>query len=53
MNITTIILNDLRAMGANPETAQNAAGETIIKVNAPIINGGNGGTNEKTENKKT
>lgn len=52
MNITTLIIDNLRAMGANPETVQNAAGETIIKVNAPILNGETG-NNEKTENKKT
>ena len=51
MNITTLIIENLRAMGAKPETIPGRAGETIIKVNAPIINKGIE-TNEKTENKK-
>jgi len=49
MNITTLIIENLRAMGANPETVKNSTGETVIKVNAPVM-GGNGGTNEKSEN---
>ena len=45
------ITDILSAMGAKPETITNSAGETIIKVNAPIINEGIA-SNEKTENKK-
>ena len=41
------ITNILQAMGANPAPVS----DTKIKINAPII-GGNGGTDEKTENKK-
>lgn len=33
------IMENLRAMGANPETVTSATGETIIKINAPLING--------------
>ena len=49
MNITTLIIENLRAMGANPETVKNSTGETVIKVNAPTVEGGN---NEKTEIQK-
>lgn len=38
----------LQAIGATPAPIS----DNEIKINAPIINGGNGGTNEKTENKK-
>ena len=37
MNATTEIINILSAMGAAPVASTNATGETIIKVNAPII----------------
>lgn len=37
MSATNQITNILQAMGANPETITNAAGETLIKVNAPEI----------------
>lgn len=40
------ITSILKAMGANPAPVSN----TEIKINAPIVNGGNGGTNEKTKN---
>ena len=36
----------LQAMGADPAPVS----DTEIKINAPIINGGNRGNNEKTEN---
>lgn len=49
MNITTLIMENLKAMGARPEQVTRPDGSTEIKVNAPII-GGNGGNNEKTEN---
>lgn len=49
MNVTTLIIENLRAMGAKPETIVNGTGETVIKVNAPTVAGEN---NEKTENKK-
>lgn len=51
MQAIKAIMENLRAMGANPETVQNADGEKMIKVNAPILNGETG-NNEKTENKK-
>ena len=38
MKVTTEIINILSAMGAAPVASTNATGETIIKVNAPIIN---------------
>lgn len=38
MQATTQIINILSAMGAKPIATTNATGETIIKVNAPIIN---------------
>lgn len=47
MNAIQEITNILKAMGANPVPVSN----TEIKINAPTI-GGNGGNNEKTENKK-
>ena len=31
------ITDILRAMGANPETITNAAGDTVVKINAPEI----------------
>lgn len=40
------IKNILQAIGANPAPVS----DTEIKINAPIINGGNGGTYEKTKN---
>ena len=49
MNITALIIENLRAMGANPEKVTRPDGSTEIKVNAPTVTGGN---NEKTENKK-
>ncbi len=42
----------LTAMGAKPETIVNRTGETVIKVNAPIINNERIGNNEKTKDKK-
>lgn len=53
MNITTLIIENLRAMGANPETIPGAPGEILIKINAPRADRERIGTNEKTENKKT
>lgn len=50
MNTATLIIENLRAMGAKPETIVNSTGETVIKVNAPIINNERIGNNEKTEN---
>lgn len=47
MNALQEITSILQAIGANPAPIS----ETEIKINAPTI-GGNGGTNEKTENKK-
>ena len=38
MNATTQIISILSAMGAKPIATTSATGETIIKVNAPIIN---------------
>ena len=40
------INNILKYMGANPAPVSDIE----IKINAPIINGGNGGTNEKAKN---
>lgn len=37
MNALNQISEILRAMGARPETITTAAGETVIKVNAPQI----------------
>jgi hypothetical protein len=37
MNAVNQITSILKAMGATPETITNAAGETLIKVNAPAI----------------
>ena len=48
MNALKEITSILKAMGANPAPIS----DTEIKINAPAIAGGNGGTNEKTENKK-
>jgi hypothetical protein len=42
------ITNILKAMGADPAPVSN----TEIKINAPKIDGGKGGNNEKTKNKK-
>lgn len=47
MNITTLIIENLRAMGANPEQITRPDGETVIKVNAPAINNERIGNNEK------
>ena len=52
VNAINQITDILTAMGAKPETIVNSTGETIIKVNAPIINNERIGKNEKTENKK-
>lgn len=49
MNALQEITNILKAMGANPEQVTRPDGETVIKVNAPTLTGGN---NEKAENKK-
>lgn len=49
MNITTLIIENLRAMGANPETIESATGETLIKVNAPDINKQGIENNEKSK----
>lgn len=38
----------LQAIGANPAPIS----DNEIKINAPKINGGNGGTNEKTKDQK-
>lgn len=38
MNATTQIISILSAMGAKPIATPGTNGETIIKVNAPIIN---------------
>jgi hypothetical protein len=38
MNATTQIISILSAMGAAPIATTNATGETVIKVNAPVIN---------------
>ena len=48
-------MENLRAMGAKPETIPGAAGETIIKINAPILNNeriANNENNEKPKNQK-
>lgn len=42
------ITSILKAMGADPAPVS----DTEIKINAPAIAGGNGGTNEKARNKK-
>lgn len=49
MNAIQEITNILKAMGANPAPVSN----TEIKINAPKIDGGNGGNNEKAQNKTT
>lgn len=46
MNALQEITSILQAIGANPAPVS----DTEIKINAPIVNGGNGGTNEKTKN---
>ena len=38
MNAINQITSILQAMGAKPETVTNGNGETVIKINAPIIN---------------
>jgi hypothetical protein len=38
MQAITAITNVLIAMGANPETVTRPNGETVIKINAPVIN---------------
>ena len=40
MNATTEIISILSAMGAKPIATPGTNGETIIKVNAPIIKEG-------------
>ena len=40
------ITSILKAMGANPAPVS----DNEIKINAPKIDGGNGGNNEKTKN---
>lgn len=52
MQAITAINNILSAMGANPETVTRPNGETVIKINAPVINNERITSNEKTENKK-
>ena len=42
MNAINQITNILTAMGAKPETIKRPNGETVIKVNAPTINGEKG-----------
>ena len=37
MNALNQITDILRAMGARPETITNAAGDTVVKINAPEI----------------
>ena len=37
MNVTTLIIENLRAMGANPQQVTRPDGSTEIKVNAPKI----------------
>jgi hypothetical protein len=38
MNAINQITSILQAMGATPETITKSNGETVIKINAPIIN---------------
>ena len=52
MNIITLIIENLRAMGANPERITRPDGSTEIKINAPRADRERSGNNEKTENKK-
>jgi hypothetical protein len=52
MNITTLIIENLRAMGATPEQITRPDGSTEIKINAPRADRERIGNNEKTENKK-
>ena len=52
MNITTLIIENLRAMGANPQQVTRPDGSTEIKINAPRADRERIATNEKTENKK-
>lgn len=40
MDAINAITSILTAMGATPETIKRPNGETVIKINAPIINGG-------------
>ena len=47
MNITTLIMENLKAMGANPEQVTRPDGSTEIRVNAPIINDQRTANNEK------
>lgn len=47
MNITTLIIENLRAMGANPEQVTRPDGSTEIRVNAPTIDNERIGNNEK------
>ena len=49
MNALQEIKSILQAIGANPAPVS----DTEIKINAPQIGGGNGGTNEKAKNKTT
>ena len=37
MKATNQIMSILQAMGAKPETIPGAAGETLIRVNAPTV----------------
>jgi hypothetical protein len=37
MNATNQIMSILQEMGAKPETIPGAAGETLIRVNAPTV----------------
>ena len=46
------ITDTLSLMGAKPQTSTTDTGETIIKVNAPILNDKRISEDEKTENKK-
>ena len=39
MSVTQIIIDNLRAMGAAPIVTRDAAGDTVIKVNAPRADG--------------
>ena len=46
MNALQEIKSILQSIGADPAPVS----DTKIKINAPIVNGGNGGTNEKAKN---
>lgn len=51
MQTINIIIENLRAMGAKPETIKRPNGETVIKINAPAIDGAKGAqNNEKAKN---